>query len=269
MTASFTVSAFRRVTRKSAIAPSTANSTSASTGDTRRAASGRSRVRRTCGSMSRSAKSLMTQPAARITMTPSRNTMSTRGSGRPAPATHSAHRAGHSSSQVPIGLSSRMRRAYSLARRARRCDSGASGDEGAAANSGETAAMGGTLAYVPAATVAAGVTRGCRRGPREITHLVWRVAFVACGKRDFVGWESADAAVTLAGADPACGERRDPLGMPREQPLGALLYAGQKIGIAHEIRDAQLCESGLACAEELARASQLEIAPRDLETIGA
>ena len=135
------VRASRRVTRKSAIAISTANSASASRGVTRRAASGRSRVRRTYGSMSRSTKSLMTQPAARITITPSTNTVSTRGVGRPAPAIHSAHRAGHSSSQVPTGRSSRMRRAYSAARRDRRCDSGASAYGGS--SSGETAAIGG------------------------------------------------------------------------------------------------------------------------------
>ena len=65
------------------------------------------------------------------------------------------------------------------------------------------------------------------------------------------------------------GKRSDPLRVPREQPLGALLHARQEVGIAHEIRDAQLCESGLARTEQLARPSQLEIPPRDLEAIAA
>src|SRR5437870_1761375 len=113
------------VTRYTAMAMSTPNSASASSGDTRRAASGRSRVRRTCGSMSRSAKSLMTHPAARITQTPSTKMISTRCCGRPEPAIHSAHSAGHSSSQVPMGRSSRASCAYSSTRRRSRKLSGA------------------------------------------------------------------------------------------------------------------------------------------------
>src|SRR6266508_2641517 len=39
--------------------------------------------------------------------------------GRPFPASHSAHSVGHSRSSVPIGLSSRIRRSYSVNRLAR------------------------------------------------------------------------------------------------------------------------------------------------------
>src|SRR5438874_2793432 len=137
MAASCTVSRSSRVTRYSATASSSANSSSASSGETRRAASGRSRVRCTCGSMSRSRKSLITQPAARITTTPSTNTSSTCGRGRPLPAIHSAHSAGHSSNQVPTGRSRRISQAYSVTRRARRYDSGASGTGGTEASGGE------------------------------------------------------------------------------------------------------------------------------------
>ena len=99
---------------------STPKSPSASCGETRREASGRPRVRFTCGSMLRSAKSLITQPAERITTVPAMNTSSsfTDGSGandpaRSAPgsmraANHSAHSVGQSSRKMPMGRSSRM-----------------------------------------------------------------------------------------------------------------------------------------------------------------
>ena len=72
----------------------------------------RFRVRATDPSMCRSAKSLITQPAERITMTPATKTRKLSGCGRPAPAIHRPQSVGQSSSQVPTGLSSRMSRAY-------------------------------------------------------------------------------------------------------------------------------------------------------------
>jgi hypothetical protein len=110
---SLTVRGSSRVTSHSAQAHSAANRRSASMGETRRAASGRARVRLTRGSMLRSARSLMMQPALRMTTTPSTKMMSTRWSGWPCPAIHSAHSTGHSRSQMPIGLSSRASRTYS------------------------------------------------------------------------------------------------------------------------------------------------------------
>jgi len=50
----------------------------------------------------------MTQPAERISTVPRMKTQSTMRSGRPSAASHSAHSVGHSSSKMPIGLSSRI-----------------------------------------------------------------------------------------------------------------------------------------------------------------
>src|SRR6478736_3285258 len=119
-----TVLVSRRVTSHNASSTSTPNSTSASCGETSRMASGRPRVRFTCGSMLRSAKSLITQPAERITMVPAMNTNSSFDEGmRCAPgsaraAIHSAHSVGHSSSRMPTGRSSRISCAWCHARRA-------------------------------------------------------------------------------------------------------------------------------------------------------
>ena len=104
------------ISSASARSPSTANTASASAGETAPRASGRLAVRRTCGSNSRSAKSLITQPAERITNVPIRKITKIRSSGRPWAEIHRAQRQGHSSSQMPIGRSSRIRRAYSTRR---------------------------------------------------------------------------------------------------------------------------------------------------------
>src|SRR5580693_7522406 len=179
--------------------------------------------------MLRSAKSLMTQPAARITTTPSTNTTSTFGFGCPAPAIHSAHSAGHRRSQVPTGRSSRMRRPYWVRRRPSRQENGASGKRGGAAGAGSGAGSSGAAA-------------------------------------DMGSGMLADAPVTLVAADPAqCqGGAADGIGL---EPLGRRLHARQEVRVAHQIRDAQLREPGLARAEELARAAQLEVAARDLEAV--
>ncbi len=54
----------------------------------------------------------MTQPAQRMTNTPARNTAKMRSSGWPPLETHSAHNAGHISSQMPMGRCMRMSSAY-------------------------------------------------------------------------------------------------------------------------------------------------------------
>ena len=54
----------------------------------------------------------MTHPAERITQTPDTNTATTPASGRPLPASHSAHSMGHNSSRAPIGRSQRINSAY-------------------------------------------------------------------------------------------------------------------------------------------------------------
>jgi hypothetical protein len=105
-----TVSVFRVSTSPNAISIRAANNSSASTGATSPVASGRSAVRATCGSIFRSAKSLITQPAARTTIVPSTRIRKTLGSGRPSDAIHSAHNVGHSSNQMPIGRCIRMSR---------------------------------------------------------------------------------------------------------------------------------------------------------------
>ncbi len=84
----------------------------------------------------------MTQPAARITKTPATKTSSTPGCGFPAPAIHNPHSAGHMSSQVPMGRSSRASSAYSSMRRWMRYKKGASRGLGSLrSSSGVTAAM--------------------------------------------------------------------------------------------------------------------------------
>jgi hypothetical protein len=52
----------------------------------------------------------MAQPAERIRKVPSVKISSSRQSGTPPAASHIAYSVGHSSSTVPIGLSSRIRR---------------------------------------------------------------------------------------------------------------------------------------------------------------
>src|SRR6185437_1749755 len=224
MKASLMVSKSSRVTRKKAMAMRTANSHSASRGDTRRAASGRSRVRRTCGSMSRSAKSLMTSPAARITKTPAMKTSRTRGCGRPAPAIHNAQRAGHKSSHEPTGLSSRVSSAYSSIRRCNRYRKGASSSFGA------TAAI---LVIL------------VRSRLRPLPH----------------------SPVTLSRPDPTGCERGNSIRVRCEEQLRRLVHARQEIGISHQIGDAHLRQTGLACPQQLTRATQLQIATCNLETI--
>lgn len=69
---------------------------------------GRSFVRSTNPSTLRSAKSLITHPALRIRKVP-RVKMATKCSGgKPSAAIHSAANVGHSSNNVPTGLSRRM-----------------------------------------------------------------------------------------------------------------------------------------------------------------
>ena len=48
------------------------------------------------------------QPAERVRKVPATKMASSLKSGRPSAAIHSAHRVGHSSSRVPIGLSARI-----------------------------------------------------------------------------------------------------------------------------------------------------------------
>src|SRR6204780_1244313 len=192
----------------------TANATisaSASYGETTRAASGRARVRRTCGSMLRSARSLMMQPALRITTVPATKMTSRRRGGCPALATHRAHSAGQSSSQIPIGRSRRM-----------------------------------------------SCTKACTR---RTSHGVRR-----CGSA-LPSCRSADASILLPLTDPAQPQGGHALGRGLEHLYCGRAYLGQQIGIAGEIRDAQLCQSGLATTEQLTRTAQLEVAICDPEAV--
>ena len=84
----------------------------------RREAMGRSRVRFTKGSKSRSARSLITQPADRMATVPSTKITSTLALGCEAPAIHTAQSTGHSSSQMPMGRCSRASSMRSRTRRA-------------------------------------------------------------------------------------------------------------------------------------------------------
>ena len=88
---------------------STAPSTSASFTDTAPVVTGRAAVRLTWRSKSRSATSLMQQPALRIRIVPSVNTLKRCQPGKPPDATHKALKVGHSSSSQPAGRFQRMR----------------------------------------------------------------------------------------------------------------------------------------------------------------
>ena len=70
---------------------------------------GRLAVRLTWRSKSRSATSLMQQPALRIKMVPSVNTASKCQPGKPPAASHSAASVGHSSNSQPAGRSQRIK----------------------------------------------------------------------------------------------------------------------------------------------------------------
>jgi hypothetical protein len=71
------------------------------------AASGRLRVRSTAASKPLSARSLMAQPAERVSTVPRTKRHSTTGCGTPWRASHNPHSVGQRSSRMPIGLSSR------------------------------------------------------------------------------------------------------------------------------------------------------------------
>src|SRR5262249_17782572 len=91
---------------------SSANRAKASRTVTFPQAKGRSRVRRTCPSKWRSAKSFMTQPAERIKKTPAIKIKNRLEDGMPAPAKHKAHKQGHNSKRMPIGLLRRIKETY-------------------------------------------------------------------------------------------------------------------------------------------------------------
>ncbi len=110
-TASHLVSALSGSTSAKATSASTAATASASHAAILPAVSGRSLVRLTCLSKSRSAQSLMAQPAERIRKVPATKIQNSPHAGGPPAAIHMAHSVGHSSSSVPIGLSMRTRRA--------------------------------------------------------------------------------------------------------------------------------------------------------------
>jgi len=88
---------------------STSPTISASFTEMRPLVIGRSAVRLTCLSKSRSATSLTVQPALRISTVPSVNTTSRCQPGKPRAASHSAARVGHSSSSQPWGRFQRIR----------------------------------------------------------------------------------------------------------------------------------------------------------------
>jgi hypothetical protein len=78
---------------------------------TRLLGNGRSRVRATFASYSRSAMSLRVQPAPRIATAPIANSSNSTGSGQAGLASAMPHQPGNSNSHVPIGRSSRASRA--------------------------------------------------------------------------------------------------------------------------------------------------------------
>src|SRR5690625_6626067 len=81
------------------------NRTRACRGAISPAASGRSKVRSTCGSRLRSAKSLMMQPAVRMMMTPAVKINRFLNDGKPPAANHRPHQVGHSKRAMPMGRS--------------------------------------------------------------------------------------------------------------------------------------------------------------------
>ena len=96
------------ITTARASSARTTKSTPASVRDTRPVARGRSAVRVTCGSKSRSAMSLTTHPAARMRNVPATNAATIGQGGVPSAAIQSAARVGHSRSSVPTGRSRRI-----------------------------------------------------------------------------------------------------------------------------------------------------------------
>ena len=84
----------------------------ASLTDTCPVVTGRCAVRLTCLSKSRSATSFTQQPALRMRMVPSTNTMSRCQPGKPSAAIHSALSVGHRHTNQPAGRSQRMRSRY-------------------------------------------------------------------------------------------------------------------------------------------------------------
>lgn len=101
-------------TSKKAIPHNAANNINASRGFTRPAAMGREQVRATSGSISLSAKSLITHPAERMTKTPTINISTIDAVGCPSPASHNDHKLGHSSRKLPMGRSARISSRYCL-----------------------------------------------------------------------------------------------------------------------------------------------------------
>ena len=96
-------------TRPNASSASMAPNVSAALTDSAPLVTGRCAVRLTCLSNSRSATSLMQQPALRIRIVPSVNTASRCQPGKPSQAIHSAASVGHSSSSQPAGRFQRIR----------------------------------------------------------------------------------------------------------------------------------------------------------------
>ena len=99
-------------TSASEINASTAPSIEASNTDTWPLVMGRALVRFTCLSKSRSAMSLMQQPALRISTVPSTKTISRCQPGKPSAATHSATSVGQTSTSQPAGRLKRTRSRY-------------------------------------------------------------------------------------------------------------------------------------------------------------
>src|SRR5690348_15400545 len=163
----------------------------------------------------------MTHPAARMTKTPAMKTIRILGWGFPAPAIHKAHNAGHSSSHVPMGRSSRASSAYSSIRRTTRCRKGAS-------------------RYGASSSLSSGATAAI-----QLPH----------------------ASITFSRPDPAGRESGNIIRVSAKQQLRRLLNTRQEVSIAHEVRDPHLREPCLPGAEQLARAAQFEIPPRNLEAV--
>ena len=101
-------------TKPNATNASTAPSSKASFTPIRPLVTGRSAVRLTCLSKSRSATSFKQHPALRMRMVPSVKTISKCQPGKPPDATHKADSVGHNNKSQPAGRFQRMRSKYKL-----------------------------------------------------------------------------------------------------------------------------------------------------------
>src|SRR5690606_9543894 len=174
--------------------------------------------------------------------------MNTCWSGRPPEDSHNAHNAGQSSNQVPIGRLSRVSCAYARAF-VRMCGN-------VSVNSGVVEIRCPSQRRRSRMVACTFIEKRCSY-TSTLLPTVCRLQPTAV----------SDLAEALVAADPEPAQRLHVVWMLGKHQLRGCLHPGQEVRIAQQIRHAQLHETGLLGAEQLARASQLQIAPRDLETV--